>query len=447
MVTMSVAPAAAPLPSRLFADRVHRIGTEEAFALGALIEEVEREGDRVIRCNLGQPDFPLPEHIKEAVKAALDRGLTTYCDPQGIPDLRAAVARSVGRRHGLDVDPERVVVYPGGRPAIGFAHMAYSEAGAEVVYPSPGYPLFESFIPYFRCVPVPVILKEEHGFGLTRSELEPLLTERTRLIFLNFPSNPTGGVATREQLEGLAELILERTSQDVRVYSDESYEAITFDGEAHRSIAALPGMEARTILASAVSKTYAWTGGRVGWAVYPTVEEARVHRRLGINYFASLPPYNQWGAVEALESPKSAAAIRTMVEAFQRRRDRVVPALNGIDGITCQMPRGAFYAFPNVAGVLTRLGAIEAWDALEPGVRERTSPATLFQLFLLYRYRVATMDRRSFSTRGSEGQHYLRLSIANAEEELVEAVARMAEAAEDAAGFHDFIASGVRHTL
>ncbi len=444
---MSAAPAAAPLPATLFADRVRRIGTEEAFAFGALIREVEAAGDRVVRCNLGQPDFPLPDHIKEAVKAALDRGLTTYCDPQGIPELRAAIARSVGRRHGLDVDPERVVVYPGGRPAIGFAHMAYSESGAEVVYPSPGYPLFESFIPYFRCVPVPVVLKEEHGFGLTRDELEPLLSDRTKLIFLNFPSNPTGGVATREQLEGLSELILERTAPDVRVYSDESYEAITFDGDEHISIAAMPGMEARTILASAVSKTYSWTGGRVGWAVYPTVEEARVARRLGINYFASLPPYNQWGAVEALESPESEVAIRRMVEAFQRRRDLVVPALNEIEGVTCQTPKGAFYAFPNIEGALERLGGLEAYEALPADVRERTSPATLFQLFLLYRYQVAVMDRRSFSTLGSEGQHYLRLSIANADEELTEAVARIAEAAGDRAGFQDFIRSGRRLTL
>lgn len=444
---MSAAPPAAPPTSTLFADRVNRIGTEEAFALGALISQVEARGERVIRCNLGQPDFPLPRHIVEAVKRSLDRGQTTYCDPQGIIELRRAVARAIGERHGLDVDPARVVIYPGGRPPIGFAHMAYSEAGEEVIYPSPGYPLFESFIPYFRCVPVPVLLREEHGFGLTRTELEPLLSEKTGLIFLNFPSNPTGGVATREQLEGLAELILEKTSPDVRVYSDESYEAITFDGDRHISIASMPGMEARTIIASGVSKTYAWTGGRVGWAVYPTVEEAMVHRRLAINYFASIPPYNQWGAIEALESPESPPAIRLMVEAFQRRRDLVVPALNAIEGVTCQTPRGAFYAFPNVGGIVDRLGAREAYDTLPTDVRDRTSPATLFQLFLLYRYRVATMDRRSFSTLGSEGQHYLRLSIANRDDELSEAVRRIGEAAHDVDGFQAFVTSGERLTL
>jgi len=353
----------------------------------------------------------------------------------------------VGAKRGLDIDPERVVIYPGGRPPIPFAHIAYCEAGVEVIYPSPGYPLFESFIPYMRATPVPVILREEHGFGLTGAELEPLLSERTKLIFLNFPSNPTGGVATLSQLEELAELILSKTSDMVRVYSDEAYESIVFDGEQHLSIASLPGMEARTIIASGVSKTYAWTGGRVGWAVYPTVEEALVHRNLNVNYFASIPPYNQWGAIEALESPESDVAIREMVEAFQRRRDLVVDGLNSIDGVRCLSPKGAFYAFPNVSGAVERLGAIEAHEALPANVRERSSPATLFQLFLLYRYHVATMDRRSFSTLGSEGQHFLRISTANSDEELAGAVSRIAEAAHDVDGFQDFIASGHRFTL
>ena len=179
------------------------------------------------------------------------------------------------------------------------------------------------------------VLREEEGFGLTRTQIEPLVTENTGLLFVNFPSNPTGGVATREQLEGLSELILERTDPTVRVYSDESYEAITFDGDQHISIASMPGMEARTIIASGVSKSYAWTGGRVGWAVYPTIREAEIHRKLAINFFASLPPYNQWGAIEALRSPESPRVIGQMVEAFQRRRDLVVDGLNRIDGVAC----------------------------------------------------------------------------------------------------------------
>ncbi len=436
---------APPIP--LFADRVHRIGTEAAFALGALIAEVEAKGERVIRCNLGQPDFPVPKHITDAVKRALDAGLTTYCDPQGIPELRAAVARSLGEKHGLDIGPERVVVYPGGRPPIGFAHMAYSEAGDEVVYPSPGYPLFESFVPYFRCTPVPVVLEEDDAFSFTRTSLEPLLNDKTDLIFLNFPSNPTGSVATRTQLEELSELILEKTDAHVRVYSDESYEAITFDGDEHISIASMPGMAARTIIASGCSKTYAWTGGRVGWAVYPTPEEAQVHTKLAINFFGSIPPYNQWGAVEALESPESGPAIRRMVDAFQGRRDLVVAGLNEIDGITCQNPKGAFYAFPNVGGALESIGVVDAYDRLPEQIRSDSSPATLFQLFLLHCYQVATMDRRSFNALGSEGQHFLRVSTANEDDELAEAVRRIAIAAQDADGFQSFVRSGTRLTM
>lgn len=432
---------------RLFTERAHRIGTEAAFDLGARVAEVESRGQRVIRCNIGQPDYPLPRHIAEALKRAIDRGLTTYCDPQGIPELRRAVARSLGERHGLDIDPNRVVVYPGHRPAIGFAHLAYGEAGQEVVYPSPGYPLFESFIPYFCSTPVPAILREEDGFGLTRQVLEPLLCDRTALIFLNFPSNPTGSVATRAQLEDLAELILERTGPNVRIYSDESYEAITFDGHEHVSIASIPGMESRTIIASGCSKTFAWTGGRVGWAVYPSVREALMHRRLAINHFASISPYNQWAAVEALTSPLSAPAIHEMVKGFQRRRDLVVAGLNAIKEIRCHTPKGAFYVFPNVAGVLESLGAIDAYGRLPEEVRRDSSPTTLFQLFLLHEYRVATMDRRSFSMLGSEGQHYLRISTAISDGDLEESVRRMAAAAIDAAGFQRFVASCVKLTL
>jgi aspartate aminotransferase len=307
----------------LFANRVKLMGTEAAFGFGSRILDVEKSDQKkIIRCNLGQPDFPLPEHIADAVIGAIRAGQTTYCDPQGTPELRAALARKIAGDRGLDeIDPERVVVFPGARPSIGFAQQAYCEQGDEIIYPTPGYPLYESYIPYVGAKPVPIHLREDHGFSLTVEELEPLISDQTRLIYLNFPSNPTGGVASRAQLEALAELILEKTPPNVRVYSDEAYEAIIFDGEDHFSIASVPGMEERTIIASAVSKTYSWTGGRVGWAVYPSVKEAKVHRNLNINYFASIPPYNQVGAQVALESPESEKAIRQMGDAFQRRRD------------------------------------------------------------------------------------------------------------------------------
>jgi len=433
----------------LFANRVKLMGTEAAFGFGSRILDVEKsDQQRVIRCNLGQPDFPLPDHIAEAVIGAIRDGKTTYCDPQGTPELRSALARKIGQERGLDeIDPERVVVFPGARPSIGFAQQAYCERGDEVIYPTPGYPLYESYIPYVGAKPVPIHLREDHGFSLTTEELEPLISDRTRLIYLNFPSNPTGGVASREQIEALAELILEKTPPHVRVYSDEAYEAIVFDGEDHFSIASVPGMEERTIIASAVSKTYSWTGGRVGWAVYPSVREAKVHRNLNINYFASIPPYNQVGTQVALESPESDVAIRQMGNAFQRRRDQVVAGLNAVKGIQCQVPKGAFYVFPNIAGVMEELGVLQAFQALPESTRLDSSPATLFQLFLLHKYHVATMDRRSFGALDSEGQHFIRLSIATGSDDLAEAVRRIDSASSDEIGFRAFINSGVLLTL
>ncbi len=445
---------AAALPPTLFSDRVGLLGTEEAFRLGALIAGIEAEpparpgpGGRVIRLNLGQPDFPLPRHVARAVDAALEQGLTTYCDPQGLPDLRRAIADSVGPPRGIEIDPARVVVYPGARCPIGFAQMVYLRPGDDVVYPTPCYPLFESFIRYQGAVPVPVPLREETGFTLTGADLEPYLTARTKLVYLNFPSNPTGGVASTSDLAEIASVIARRARPDVRVYSDESYEAIVFDDVPHASILSVPGMSERTIFTSGVSKTYAWTGGRVGWSVYPTVEEALLHRNLNINYFASLPPYNQMGAVEALRSPESSPVVRAMVNAFQRRRDLTVAGLRAIDGVSCQVPKGAFYVFPNVSGVLDRLGAVEAHEGLPDWLRTRTSPATLLQLFLLYHYRVATMDRRSFGLLGSEGQHFLRVSIAAADADLEEALDRMERASYDVEGFDSFLGSGRSLTL
>ncbi|MFC1719668.1 pyridoxal phosphate-dependent aminotransferase [Pseudomonadota bacterium] len=433
----------------VFAKRVKLMGTEAAFGFGSRILEVEKsDQERVIRCNLGQPDFPLPGHIAEAIVEAVRAGKTTYCDPQGLPELRAALARKMAADRGLaEIDPERVVVFPGARPSIGFAQQSYCERGDEIIYPTPGYPLYESYIPYVGAKPVPIHLQEEQGFSLTAEELAPLISGQTKLIYLNFPSNPTGGVASREQLEALAGLILEKTPPNVRVYSDEAYEAIMFDGKKHCSIASVPGMEERTIIASAVSKTYSWTGGRVGWAVYPTIADAKVHRNLNINYFASIPPYNQIATRVALESAESEPAISEMTAAFQRRRDQVVSGLNGIEGIRCQNPQGAFYVFPNIAGVIEKLGVQKVFDSLPEHTRLNSSPATLFQLFLLHHYHVATMDRRSFGALDSEGQHFLRLSIATGAADLAEAVERIRIASNDEVGFHAFTRSGVRLVL
>ncbi|HJW10007.1 MAG TPA: aminotransferase class I/II-fold pyridoxal phosphate-dependent enzyme [Holophagaceae bacterium] len=410
--------------------------------MGPLIKEVEDAGHHVIRCNIGEPDFPLPRHIAEEVKRQIDADLTHYNDPQGILPLREAIAHSMGEKRGLKLTPDRVVVFPGAKPPIGLAQQTYCNPGDEVIYPSPGFPIYESFTGYLGAKAVPLHLDESRGFSFSGKDLEALITDRTKLIYINFPSNPTGGVASRDQIEEIAEVILRRTPPTVRVYADEVYESILFDNARFHSIASVPGMEERTILVSGVSKSYSWTGGRVGWAVFPTAEEAAVFKNLNINYFSCIPAYNQMGAKIAIESPESVIEIARMTAAFQRRRDLVVSGLNAIPGIRCQLPKGAFYVFPNIGGVCEDLGVIEAYRALPDAVRQRTTPSTLFQLFLLFRHHVAALDRKSFGRIGVEGRHFLRLSIATAFEELEMGIDRIRRASQDRDGFRAFLREG-----
>jgi aspartate aminotransferase len=428
----------------LLSRRVQQIGTENAFKIGPYINEVAATGLKVIRCNLGEPDFPLPSHIREEVKRQLDNDMTHYVDPQGILPLREAIAAEMGARRGLEITPDRVVVFPGGKPPIGFSQEVYCDPGDEVIYPSPGFPIYESFTGYLGLTPVPLHLDENKGFAFNGDDLAPLITPRTKLIILNFPSNPTGGVASRAQLESIAEVILAKAPTDVRVYADEIYENILFDGSRHFSIASLPGMAERTIIASGASKSYSWTGGRIGWAVLPTAREALIFKTLNINYFSCIAGYNQMGAKVAIESPDSAPAIDRMVRAFQERRDHVVGALNSIEGVHCQLPKGAFYVFPNIAGLCERLGAIDLYEQLPADVRRTTSPSTLFQMFLLFRYGVAALDRRAFGAIGAEGRHFLRISVATALEDLAEGMERVRAAAADRDGFAAFVREGRR---
>lgn len=430
------------VPEKLFSDRLLSLGSENAFRIGPQIRELELQGHKVVKCNIGEPDFPLARHIVEEIKRQLDADLTHYCDPQGILPLREAIARAVSARRGIPITPDRVVVFPGGKPPIGLAQEAYCNPGDEVIYPSPGFPIYESFTAYVGAKPVPLHLREEASFSITGAELAPLITGRTRLIYLNFPSNPTGGVATRAQLEEIAEVILKKAPANSRVYSDEIYEDILFDGHQHFSIASVPGLAERTIIVSGVSKSFSWTGGRIGWAVFPTVEEAQAFKNLNINYYSCLPPYNQMGAAVALTSPLSAIEQARMRAAFQERRDFMVEGLNAIPGITCRKPGGAFYLFPNISALADNLGAIAAHAALPAPLRERTSPSTLVQMFLLWRHHVATMDRRSFGRIGAEGLHYLRLSIATAPADLRLGLERIRASASDRPGFQDFIKEG-----
>ena len=426
----------------LYADRAMRIDSENAFKIGPYIRSLEAEGRDIVKCNLGEPDFPVPAFIKEEVKRQIDLDNTHYCDPQGIPSLRAAIAKQISETRGVRAEAECVVVFPGGKPPIGLCQQTYCGPGDEVVYPSPGFPIYESFIPYVGATPVPVHLKEENAFSLSGAELASVLSEKTKLVFLNFPSNPTGGLASPEQLQEIARVIRDRCRGEVRIFSDEIYEHILFDGGRHHSILSCPGMEKNTILVSGASKSFAWTGGRIGWALFPTREEAEVFRNLNINYFSCTAAYNQEGVRLGLESPEGPKAIKSMVETFQMRRDLVVAGLNAIPGIRCLKPKATFYVFPNVEEVCRSLGVMDAFTGLPANIREKTSPSTLLQMFLLFVHGVATLDRKSFGRIGAEPFHYLRLSIATGTEELKKGLVRIAAAAGDKAGFRSFIERG-----
>ncbi len=432
---------------KLFADRIYRMGVENAFRVGPHINRVESGGHKVVRLNLGEPDFAMPAFVREEVKRQLDLGNTRYCDPQGILSLRKTIANQMKEMRGLNVSPEQVVIFPGGKPSIGFCLHAYCNAGDEVIYPSPGFPIYESFTLYLGAIPVPVHLSEASNFTFAPEQLEGLITSKTRVIMLNFPSNPTGGVATEEQLRDIADVIKRKCGPEVRVYSDEIYEYIVFDGEKHFSIASFPGMQERTVIASGFSKTFSWPGGRLGYAVFPTEEEAAVVKNLNIHYFSCLPPFTQEGARLAFEHPESKATIAKMVSTFEHRRNIILKQINEIEGIRCQKPGGAFYLYPNIAGVCEKIGAVKAYDDLPADLRAQTSPASLFQMFLLYHHYLATLDRNSFCRIGTEGQHYLRLSIASDLSLLEEGVRRLKAAAQDAAGFDVFMKTLAREVI
>jgi aspartate/methionine/tyrosine aminotransferase len=423
----------------LLAQRIQTLGTENAFKLGVDIQRVLDRGMDVVKLNLGEPDFDSAPHINQVAAEQIMAGNSHYTDPQGILPFREAIARHVSETRGIEVGPDRVVVTPGAKPAISYTMQTYVDPGDEVVYPSPGFPIYESWVTFVGAVPRPLHLSEERGFAFTADDLAALVTDRTKVIILNSPSNPTGGVLSEDDLRDIAGVIRDRCRPDVRVYSDEVYEHILFDGERHHSIASQEGMDGVTIIASGNSKGFAMTGWRLGWSVLPTPEEAAVFKQLNINIVSCVPPFIQEAGRAAYVSPETADSTGAMVRAFQERRDWVVPALNEIDGIRCQMPRGAFYVFPNVAGACERLGILEAWQALPKAERGHVGPSTMLQMFLLYRYGVATMDRNSFGVVGAEGQHFLRLSIAASLERLREGVSRIGKAVEDRDGFRSFL--------
>ena len=430
----------------MFAKRLQRLGTENAFKLADHIARVEGAGQDVVKMNLGEPDFVAPPHVAEEGKRQIDAGNTKYCHPSGLEGLRKAIARYVSETRALDIDWRRVVVHPGGKPSISYTMLAYVDPGDEVIYPSPGFPVYESWVTFVEARPVPMRLRESAGFAMTADQRAELITDKTRVIILNTPANPTGGVLEEDGLAAIAEVIRAKGRSDIRVYSDEIYEKIIFDGLTHASIASQPGMEERTLIASGHSKSFAMTGWRLGYVVLPSVEEAEVFKNFNINTISCTPPFTQEAGREALESAETAAYIAEMVQAFDDRRKVVVEKLNEIDGFSCVMPRGAFYVFPNVAAACESIGAIDAFEQMPPEEQARSSPSTLLQMFALYRYGVATMDRPSFCRIGSEGEHYLRLSTATDMEQLREGLARLEAATTDHDGFAEFVAQGVPST-
>lgn len=426
----------------LYAQSLSRLDTENAFKIGRHITRAEADGrgKTVSLLNLGQPDFPVPAWIIDEIKHQLDLDNTKYCDPQGLISLRKAIVEHVDKTRGVRYSPEQVVVFPGAKTCIGFSQQAYCNLGDEVIYPSPGYPIFESFVRYVGAKPVPLKLSEKTGFSFSSEQLAELITPKTKLIFLNFPSNPTGGTVTRAELEGFSEVILRKCGPNVRVYSDEIYEDILFEGNKHYSIASIPGMEKITIISSGFSKSFAWTGGRVGYAIFPTLEEALIFKNLNINYFSCISPYNQEGARVALENPRSAEFVNIMASSFQHRRDAAITALKTIPGVQCHVPKATFYLFPNIEKALMNLGIFD----IAPSALQAANPANppsvtkLFQLFALYGHHVAIMDRESFGKIGVHGEPYIRLSTATKESSLIDGIERLKAAFADKSGFQAF---------
>jgi len=379
----------------LFPSRMERLGTEKGFEVLARARELEAQGRDIIHLQVGEPDFDTPEHIRQAACEAINSGHTHYGPPAGDPELRAAVAEHVSRTRGVNYTPEQIVIVPGGKPAIFLGIMALVEAADEVICPNPGYPIFESVVNFVGGRPVPIILREQNEFRLDVNELVDLVTDRTSVIVLNSPQNPTGSVLTKEDLEAIAEVAIRN---DITVMSDETYESIIYEGEQH-SIAAVDGMAERTFILDCFSKSFAMTGWRLGFSA-SSGELADAMTRLQINANSCTNSFVQRAGIAALRGPRDATLA--MVSAFRKRRDATVEGLNAIPGMSCLLPHGAFYAFPNIAG--TGYASEELYQRLLDEAGVALLPGTAF---------------------GEHGEGYLRLSYANSLENINEALARI----------------------
>jgi len=383
-----------------FADRLNLLGTETAFEVLARAKALEAQGKEIIHMEIGEPDFDTPEHIKQAAKEALDAGYTHYTPAAGLTPVRQTIADYIAETRHIPVEAENVVVVPGGKPIMFYAIMALVDPGDQVIYPNPGFPIYESMINFVGGVAVPLPLREERQFSFDLDEFKSLVGPRTKLIILNSPGNPCGGVMSRADLEGVAEMALK---YDCYVLSDEIYSRILYDGE-HFSIAALPDMQERTIILDGFSKTYAMTGWRLGYGVMNRNLAAWV-TKLMVNSNSCTAAFTQMAGIAALTGDQT--PVRQMVAEFRRRRDIIVAGLNEIPGIRCCMPRGAFYAFPNVSGLIAR-----GLGANAKAIADR----------LLNEAGIATLAGTSF---GHYGEGYLRLSYATSTDNIHKALARI----------------------
>jgi len=380
------------------ADRMATLGTETAFEVLARARELERRGKSIVHLEIGEPDFDTPAHIKEAAIKALREGYTHYTPSAGMLEAREAVAEHVEATRKVPVDPGEVVITPGSKPIMFFAILALVNPGDEVVYPNPGYPIYESVTRFAGGVPKPLILREEGGFRIDPDELQRAVSARTRLIILNSPHNPCGSALGRDDLSVIAEVA---RRHDAFVLADEIYWQIMYDTP-HHSILSLPGMKSRTILLDGFSKAYAMTGWRLGYGVMPAALAARV-AQLMVNSNSCAAAFTQLAGIAALRGPRQ--PVEAMVAEFRRRRDVIVKGLNEIDGMSCLVPSGAFYAFPNTRRV-------------DPDSKHLAD-------FLLNEAGVACLSGTAF---GDAGQGYLRFSYANSVENITEGLNRVREA-------------------
>jgi aspartate/methionine/tyrosine aminotransferase len=377
------------------AERMHHIGQETAFEVLVRAKALEARGRSVIHLEIGEPDFDTPSHIIARAQQALEEGATHYGPGAGIPELRQAVSRYLKKWRGLDFDPSRVVITPGAKPIMFFAIMALVNPGDEVMYPDPGFPIYESMARFVGGVPVPMPLREERRFRFDPDEFQKRVSEKTRLIIINSPHNPTGGVLTHADLQVIADVARER---DIIVLSDEIYSRLLYSGE-HESIATFDGMLDRTIVLDGWSKTWAMTGWRLGFGVFPPELVPHIERLIS-NSVSCTATFVQEAAVAALDGPQD--AVDRMRDEFDGRRHAIVKGLNGLPGVRCLEPDGAFYAFPNISG--TGFSSRELADRL------------------LEEAGVACLSGTAF---GANGEGFVRFSYANSLENIQEALQRV----------------------